>query len=525
MRQTNPFAVRDMLSRSAKFFPDNDAVVDETTRYTYSELYEKVQQCAAIYHKLGVRKGDRVLMMMFPSTIHVVALFAAFELGALPVGLHIRETPKGLSKITEKVSPRILVYDAALEPQAKELLDLCPLVTGTVRATSSVPVGDTADTGHAAEIPADLKDYTMDFEPMPVYDHDTAAICLSSGTTGVPKGIMHTNRTFLETARGVIYNVNGIKSNDAYLNVITTSFVAWYNSALPFFNAGAKQVFRYKWDSVDYVKTLVEEKITISILVPTMWRMIFAQVPDIEKYDLSNLRVTMFAGEVMDQTTLQTIKDKVCDQTYNVYGTTEAGYSGAIMFPDEMTDDRLTSVGRASVNCNIRIIKQDGTRFDELPVGESGEILTIGPSIASQVWDNPELSRKIFEPEGDYVWWHSGDRGYLDKDGFLYIEGRTDDMIISGGINIMPARVEDELLAHADIVQAAVVGVPDKEWGQKVKAFVKSSNPDLTEKDLDTFLRDSELADFQRPRLYEFVEQLPVTATMKIDRKALRGER
>ena len=112
--------------------------------------------------------------------------------------------------------------------------------------------------------------------------------------------------------------------------------------------------------------------------------------------------------------------------------------------------------------------------------------------------------------------------GHFDKEGWLYLEGRTDDMIISGGINIMPARVEEVLLAHPGVAEVAVVGIPDTDWGQKVKAIVVKKDPDITEKDLEGFMKDSELADYQRPRIYEFTEMLPRTATGKVNRKALR---
>jgi fatty-acyl-CoA synthase len=138
------------------------------------------------------------------------------------------------------------------------------------------------------------------------------------------------------------------------------------------------------------------------------------------------------------------------------------------------------------------------------------------------VWNDPEKAREIFKFDGSNMWWHSGDMGHFDEEGFLYLEGRVDDMIISGGINIMPARVEDVLLSHPDVVEVAVVGAPDSEWGQRVKAHIVSKRPDLTEADLDKFMKESEIAGYMRPRIYEFTEALPRTATGKVNRKALR---
>ncbi len=525
MRESDQFTVREMLHRAARWFPDKEAAVDETTRLTYKQLLEGAQRCAAIYHELGVRKGDRVALLLYPSTVHCMALFGAIELGALPVAMHLRESPQVLSAVVNRLSPRIIVYDANLEHTVTKLLDLCPVITGSVRATSSMPAKLHPDARPSAEIPADPENYTMDFEPMPVYESDPVVIVLSSGTTGIPKGIVHTNRTLMESARGGVYAFGGIKPSDAIINMMTTSFIGWFNLSLPYFNVGAKVVLRSKFDPTAYMEAVQEEKVTFAFLVPTMWRMLFAQGADSGEYDLSSVRLAGFAGEVMDSTTLKLIQDSICPRAMNLYGTTESGScsAGTVMFEDEMIGERLASVGKPMLNADIRIIKPGGTRQDELPVGETGEVIIRGPSVASLVWDDPETSRKIFEPEGaTNIWWHSGDMGHLDEDGYLYLEGRTDDMIISGGINIMPARVEDVLLSHPDVDEVAVVGVSDPEWGQRVKAFVVTKNPNLKAEELDLFMKESELSNYQRPRIYEFVDTLPRTATGKVNRKALR---
>ncbi len=523
MRESDQITVREMFHRAARWFPDHEAAVDETTRYTYRELLDHVQRCAALYHELGVRKGDRVALMLYPSAVHCIALFAAFELGALPAALHVRETAKALAPMVDRLSPRVLVYDASMEGKAAELVGLCPVVTGSVRARSSVPGESHAEAKPAAEIPGDLKNYTMDFEPMPVYESDPAAIVLSSGTTGIPKGIVHTNSTLTNGARGGVYNYNGLKPSDALLNIFTTSFVAWYNASLPFFNVGGKLIFRSKWDPKGYLEAVQEEKATVAFLVPTMWRMLFAQGADSGEYDLSSIKLAAFAGEVMDPTTLARIQKSISPHLMQIYGTTELGASaGAVAFEEDMIGDKLASVGKPMLNSDIRIITPGGKKQDELSVGDSGEVIIRGPSVANLVWDDPAVGRRIFEADGTNTWWHSGDMGHLDEDGYLYLEGRVDDMIISGGINIMPARVEEILLSHPDVAEAAVVGVPDPEWGQKVKAFIISKRADLDDRELDSFMKESALADYQRPRVYEFAEALPRTATGKINRKALR---
>ncbi len=166
------------------------------------------------------------------------------------------------------------------------------------------------------------------------------------------------------------------------------------------------------------------------------------------------------------------------------------------------------------------MIKIGGTADDEVPVGEEGEIIVKGPSRAVTFWNDPGKARQVFEGP----WWHSGDLGSLDEENFLYIDGRIDDMIISGGINMMPSTIEDALLSHPGVSEACVIGVPDAEWGQRVAAYLVPSDQDLTVNALDQYVLDSSLSHYLRPRHYEFVVELPKGNGGKIDRRALKAQ-
>jgi long-chain acyl-CoA synthetase len=157
-----------------------------------------------------------------------------------------------------------------------------------------------------------------------------------------------------------------------------------------------------------------------------------------------------------------------------------------------------------------------------VPPGEVGEILISSPSLAAGIWRDPEATAASFIIDGDRRWWRSRDLGRIDAGGYLYLEGRRDDMIISGGVNIMPARVEEVLLAHRGVAECAVVGVPDPEWGERVQAFVVRADPALDAKMLEQHVRASDLSAYQRPRTYTFVAELPRTSTNKVLRRALR---
>ena len=508
----------DLLARSARWFPDAEAAVDSACRYTYAELQEKAERMAGLYHELGVRRGDRVAFLLFASPDHVVALFGALHLGALPVALHVRESPAVLAASLRRLSPRVLVYDDSLHPVVEALRTEVPGVTGYVRARSEF-TGTDANAGSPDPlIPDCLGRYPSGRPRARVQETDAAIIVLSSGTTDLPKGIVHTHRTLMESARGGLY-LWGARPSDAIVNTMTTSFIGWYNLCLPFLNVGAKNVFLSRFDPRRFLQTLQAEHATIAFLVPTMWRMLLRE--ELPTYDLSRIRLVGFAGEVMDAKTLLRVKQAFSDNVINIYGTTETGScsGGTIMFAEDMArEGKLSSVGKPHLNSDVRIITPGGEPDAEVPRGEIGEVIVSGPSVADDVWDDPEAARRIFRER----WWYSGDLGRLDGDGYLFLEGRADDMIISGGINVLAVRFENVLMTHEGVSEVAVVGRPDEVYGQRVTAYVVAKGAEVTADALDAHVRASELSDYQRPRAYHFVTALPRTASGKLNRRALR---
>jgi long-chain acyl-CoA synthetase len=243
---------------------------------------------------------------------------------------------------------------------------------------------------------------------------------------------------------------------------------------------------------------------------------------DLAGADFRSVRLAGFAAEVMDAATLKRLRERISPNVVQMYGSTETGAAAACNFADDMVGDRLVSVGRPMLNGDLRVVTAGGGPTDEVPIGEVGEILVASPSLASGIWDEPEMSREIFIDDGRRRWWRSRDLGRIDAAGFLFIEGRHDDMIISAGINIMPARVEEVLLSHRSVRECAVVGVPHAELGEQVQAFVVSDDVKLDGAALDRHVLASDLSAYQRPRIYTFVSELPRTPTNKISRKALR---
>ena len=238
--------------------------------------------------------------------------------------------------------------------------------------------------------------------------------------------------------------------------------------------------------------------------------------------DFSSVRLIGFAAEPMDAPTLQRLREKISPNVVQMYGSTEAGAAASCISAEEMIGERLVSVGRPMLNGDLRIVVPGGGPHDEVPPGETGEVLVSNPSLAVGIWGDPQATAATFIEDGGRRWWRSRDLGRVDAGGYLYLEGRHDDMIITGGINVMPARVEEVLLAHKGVAECAVVGVPDAEWGERVQAFIVRGDPSLDEAALEVHVRASELSSYQRPRLYSFVAELPRTSTNKVLRRVLR---
>lgn len=512
--------LRDLIRRSADNYPDNEAVVDAVGRYTYAQLRDRVQRMAKLLHSQGVRKGDRVALLMPPSASHVIALFGAIELGAIPSALHARESEQLLQAVLERLTPRVLVYDGVFKEKAKALRDRSEWLTASICSVSSITPAEKIDAVTDPVIPRDLDNYELDFEPMPIKPEETAVIALSSGTTGIPKGIMHTHQTLIASARcGAPYMA--AHSEATNINIFTTAFIGWYNTTLPFLYGSSKVVYLSQWDAQLFLRTIQNERATVSFLVPTMWRMLLREHP--ENYDLSSLERVGYAGEAMDTATMAKLREQICTSVINTYGTTETGSWGgcSVMTPEDYQryPEKIESVGRPGKEVEIRVVTPGGSVDDFVNPGEEGEVIFSGPSVANQLWEQPELSRKIFEGR----WWRSGDMGEMDAEGYLYLRGRIDDMIISGGINVMPGQVEEAVLSHPAVSECVVIGLPNEEWGQQVTAFVVCGG-EVTESELTDHVNTTSLSNYKKPREYRFVTELPRGNTGKVNRKLLRDQ-
>ncbi|WP_313805185.1 class I adenylate-forming enzyme family protein [Sphingobium sp.] len=511
-----PLTVASAMDRVVRTNPDAPAVVDGYYRFNYRELDEAVRRLVTQLREEGVAPGMRVALMTLPSAMHMVAWLALVRLGALPLALHTRESHAALASVCDAFDVALLIHDASLDAAAAGIAACLPAGLRRMRVRSGAAAADASGSDGVTE--ANFEAYPPASDLPRLAEDDPAVIILSSGTTSLPKGIVHTHRNLIEAARSGVamfgHTGPGARGIVPYSTAFTGCYISWF----PFLHAGGCNVFLEQFDLERYAATIRQERITHMSLTPTMWRKLLAMMPDPSSY--ISIRLASFAAEPMDSATLARIRDIVTPHVVQAYGSTETLGLVTVNAAADMAGERLLSVGRPFPGTEVRLMAEDGVH--PVAQGEIGEIWVNSPSVAAGIWNNPALEAKVLHSDGECRWWRSGDLGRFDAEGFLFLEGRRDDMIISGGINILPAAIEEALLQHPHVAEAAVVGIKDSGWGELPHAFIIRASDDLDAEALDRFIRQSSLSDYQRPRAYHFVEALPYTATNKLNRKALR---
>lgn len=504
-------AVKDFSAIAADNSPDSTAFGEgiEGRTVTWREFDQESNQAANAFQRY-VGQGDRIAFFCENSIAHTTLWNGALKAGTVVSNLHVKAAPNTIAHTINAIRPRVLVVDGQTAEFFHERVyeKISPELDLVVNADSPL-AGDAVG----------FESFIAEESPQPpdvrVTEDDIAVIMWTSGTTGKPKGWCFTNRALY--LRGIMLtDVLEVNRSTRQPHVFTPSFAAWYSVLLPAMLSGGSTYFLQYWNPGEYLSLIDSHQLTTALLVPTMWRELL-DAPEFEASDLDSLRAITSAGEVLDATTVDRLRSNVCEVVKNSYASTEV-YS-TIMTNAELIEERIESVGKPVPGVEIRVIEQNGSFEDTLPAGEIGELAVKAPDRPVWAWGRTEKTREAFE-DG---WWYSGDLGYRDEDGFLYLEGRSDFMIKSKGIKVYPSPIEERLNAHPEVIESAVIGESDEEYGQKVIAYVHTSSSDLSEDDLDEWcLESDDLARFERPREYRFRnEQLPRTATGKLDRLSI----
>lgn len=500
----------DLFIRSTQWCGQRELFVDGAHRIGGEEALAAALRLAAAFEGAGAEPGQVVAFLCRSSARHAVAWFAAPLGGYIACNLHVRETPQKLGHVLAWLGAKVLVHDDDLADIANEAIAF----SGLSPAQISLGERGTAPTSWSEIVGGDRL-----FDPLlrRLAPDAPAAIVLSSGTTGEPKGIVHSQRTLLETAKAQ-FGLGGITPRTAGVLFMEPSFAAWAIIVLPLVGGKAKVVFGRQFTPEAFLQACQGERITFAPLVPTMWRRIFSA--DLDAYDLSSLEVVSVGGEPPSASDVDMLRRRICPNIVSQYVSSELFTASAIVASrSDFTDPaRIGSGGVPGVGVDMKIIDPAGSFDDEVPTGVEGEIAVSGPSVAIGYWKDPELTAKRFR-DG---WWRSGDLGRIDENGLFWVTGRIDNVINTGGIKVSAEEIEAALMKHPSIAQCAVVGRQDSNFGRRIEAFCVPRGEMPTNEALAVFLRETcGLASFKIPKAFHMRTEFPTGPTGKLYRKGL----
>ncbi|MGE5185351.1 MAG: class I adenylate-forming enzyme family protein [Acidobacteriota bacterium] len=515
-RQTKPGPHLAVMFHAASH-PDKEAVVEYGSihaggvrRLTWGELDATINRLAHALVQRGVTGGARVALMLPNGSEYLIAQQALARLGATAVQIGYRLKAGEIAYILDNSQPAAtIVYGEYLatmrEARAHSNKGGAMIVVGGHVEPGTVDADDW-DRALAAARP--------DMPPRTHGGDGGGVIVYTSGTTGKPKGANRAwRKTGFESVADMMLQV-GIRADDRHL--VTCPL---YHSAAPAFVAimlslGATVVLQNHWEPEQCLEIIQRERITCTLMVPTMLIRLCALPPEVlNKYDTRTLRWVMSAAAPLTTETARRFMDHFGPILWNFYGATETGLV-TIAGPGDHTS-RPGTIGKKLRGNEIRLLDDAG---HEVKRGEIGELYARNSTMITGYHENEEATRSS-QREGFFS---VGDLGRVDADGYYYLESRKHDMVISGGVNIYPREIEDHLNTHPSILEAAVVGVPDPEWGESLRAFVVLRNgARLTEGEVIDFCR-KELADYKRPRRVTFMAELPRNPTGKILKRELK---
>ncbi|MCM3568469.1 class I adenylate-forming enzyme family protein [Neobacillus mesonae] len=491
-------------------FPDKTAIVEDHRRFTYHEFNQQINKLAFSLQQKGVEKGDRVVIIL-KNRLEMVALYWAVQkIGAVFTPINFRLSTEEVAYCVNNADAKAVIYepssqDAALSGEYAHK----PLLISVLGAAG-------ADVTYEQLLNHDQENFNR---PSIQFD-DPCLMLYTSGTTGKPKGVPRSHKNEYSAAVAHIIQ-NQYVLHEGTLGVMPLYHTMGMRSLLSMAFINGKLVMIPDNDNLKMLTALEKEEITCVYLVPTIIHDLLHH-KDFSKFNLQKLRKIGYAGASMTTELTKDVYKKLKPDVFvNHYGSTEV-YTFSIC---SYLDKKPGCAGKPGFHQQLRLVTPDpegySTPDDLVPQGTPGEIIVNIDSIEAfqGYWNRPDANQKAIRNG----WYFTGDMGVLDEDGDLYVVGRVDDMIISGGENIHPLEVEDVITSHPEVLETAVVGVPDERFGEKVVAFVVTRNNNLTAAELDQHCKASgSLANFKRPRDYHFVSEIPKSPVGKILRRKLK---
>lgn len=495
------------LENNAKELPGKEAIIFEDRRITYRDLNTRVNALAKGLLDLGLARGDIVALLLHNCSEFVEVTFAANKIGAIWLPINVRLAGEEIAYILNHGDVKVLISEMDFSETITNIKDRLLMVKKYIAVGKNIPTGwksydDIVNKNLGSKVP----DAEVELD-------DLHRLMYTSGTTAHPKGVMITYGNLLWKIISHIAEFTISRDDKVFVpgplfhvgfDILPSN--AWY--------IGASVVIQRGFDTVKVLETIEKERVTIVGFVPAILIRLF-QEPTFDNYDLKSVRLIVDGAEKLPVPLLEKIREKFPGVWFaRGYGLTET-VSGDTFLKKDTPIEKMVSDGKPVLGLRVRVVDDDGK---EVPPGKWGEIVLKGPKVFKGYWKNEEATAEAIK-DG---WFHTGDIGYLDEEGYLYIEDRKKDMIISGGENIASAEVERVIYELPQVLEVAVVGIPHPKWLEVPKAFVVlKEGKNLTEQDIIEHCL-KKLAKFKVPKEIEFIPQLPRTPSGKVLKRDLR---
>jgi len=503
----------DILEHNLAERADKVALLTADREMTFRQVSNEANQVGHALQKLGVRIGDTVGLLAPDSAEWVTSFFAILKIGGVALGMNTLLKPYEYDYIINDSRARVLIVHESLLPAIEEIRPKQQFLEHVI------VIGDAAGHNDVLVYKDLIAGEATHLAPANTHREDLCMLNYSSGTTGEPKGIPHAHRDLPLTAQLWGINVLGLKESDRTFALAKLFFTfgtggnllfPWYAGASVILYAGAARITANVLDTINRFKP------TIFFNAPTGYAAMLA-IPDLtQKYDLSSIRLCVSAGEALPAPIWQQWKERTGLDTIDGIGSTEVFH---IFISNRPGDIRPGSSGKPVDGFEVKIVDEAG---NPVKPGEVGNLLVKSETLSLSYLHQYERSKRTFQGE----WLFTGDKYYVDEAGYYYHAGRSDDMLKVGGIWVSPMEVESALISHPAVVECAVVGVPDQSDLIKPKAYVilnkNYTASDALSSELIEYTKEK-LAAYKRPRWVEFVDELPKTATGKIQRFKLRS--
>lgn len=499
--------IGSLFSRHARYRPNHLAVVFEDQRLTWLEFNQSINRLANALLGMGIQKGDKVATLL-PNCLELLEVYwAVAKIGAVVVPLSTLLLEKAMQSLLQDSDSILLITNSSFADQINAIKSEI-----TAISEDRYLLTDSSDTPGFQDYHG-LKAAASDLEPEGIVIHpdDPYNIMYSSGTTGLPKGIIHTHRiraayatTFAAAYRMTPETINlhagAIVFNGAFVDLMPTVFV------------GATYILLSQFEPNSYIETIEREKVTHIMVVPAQI-IAMLNAPNFSYDALKSLEMILSLGAPLHREHKEELNKKLPGRFYELYGLTE-GFVTVLDKNDYAA--KPDSVGAPLPFFEMKIADPNGK---EVPVGEVGEICGRGPILMPEYYKRPELTAEAIK-DG---WLHSGDMGYVDEDGFLYLVDRKKDMIISGGVNVYPRDIEETVVQHPAVQEVAVFGIPHEKWGETPLAAVLLQQPgSVTAEALRAWINERVGAKFQRVHDVVILEDFPRSVAGKTLKRVMR---